>query len=824
MERLRGKGGRFISAENSSESHDDENTQEPTLDPKALNAFDYLTNKGDFSNLSYDDIMDKDVTVDDIQAIERRRGRQKSEHTLFLADLLVGSRFSDNHFFNEVVEKVSSLPKEQKPDQIIVTGLYMGDFGGRKKNSRWMLKNGLRTLDEQFYHGKAKLDQLKESIGVPIVYSMSDNDTDIVEEMTFEAFEQMHQLAKKHARENQESDDVRRQVSRLEKAKANPNWPEYYRFTQEVAFPYCIRSGRALRTADQVTAIANNLASSLEQSLHDESLQDSDRTQITDQLTRLRHDIARGDFELPEREILYDAYKLQAQGKRLSAKHRMILDMHALKDSDSLQIVEDFELRTRTRGRQYTDLIRHRFQTTKLPVSNYFSAPTKIRKQLAADGQDSYDNIIMTGQREAAGVFGINNEAIHSIGSFQDTRKAAMSKGYVLTSPANQAGREILGRRRFHPASATSIERLDDGTQFVSIYNKHLMEVCESLDQPVTVMLQCDWQAGNIASRPDLQLKQLDMINRRLGRGVVYVALGGDTVEGRNYSDFNRESGRTGLGAMDQQFEFVRLMVEQSLDQLSKEQIKNLVIKATIGNHEYNSGTLKWNGYSFFEPIIDPYKQAYASRGFTPNEIRNRVQIQDTLVTSRGEPFKTYETVFRIGELGVSLSHFFGAGRGTGGQPPAFTGLNQTNGLGEVRKDIDVGIFGHYHHASYVLGGNKLYVGAGSLNGITGFEYERGLRSASSIVALHLAPGQPPRIEIISEEAINNYKIPDGPFSDKQLRTEHGFRDDKGFDIGKHTPYLDSRFPKSALQKMVLKLGQDAAYSIDRTGSLGKDF
>lgn len=823
MERARGRNGRFIRNESLPDAQDKEANVEQTLDPKALKAFDYLTNRGNFDGLSYDEIMEISPDLDDIRSIEHRRGRNKSEHTLFIADLLVGSKFSDNKFFNEIVDTVSNLPTAERPDQIVMTGLYMGDFGGRKKNSRWMLQNGLRTLDEQFHHGKAKLDQLRE-IGVPVVYSMSDNDTDIVEEMTFEAFEQMHALAKAHVRENQESDDVKRQLSRLEKAKANPKWPEYYRFTQEVAFPYCVRNGRAMMSAESVVKCAQGLARDIESSLDSEALTPAERTKLIEQLQRLQSDLAVGEYHLPEREILHDAYKRQSQGLRLMPKHRTILNAAALKDSDSLRVVEDFEMHTKTRGSEYTDLVRHRFQTTKLPVSNYFAAPTKIRKQLAADGQDEYDNIIITGQREAAGVFGTNNEAIHSIGGMQDARKAARSKGYILTSPANQAGREVLGRRRFHPASATSIERLDDGTQLVNIYNKHLMEISDSLAEPVTVMLQCDWQAGNIASRPDLQIKQLDIVNRRLGQGVLYLALGGDHVEGRNYSDFPRESGRTGLMGMDQQFEFIRLMVEQSLEQLSKDEMENLVVKATIGNHEYNSGTLKWNGYSFFEPIIDPYKKAYASKGFNHEEVRDRVQIQDTLVTAKGEPFKTYETVFRIGEIGVSLSHFFGAGRGTGGQPPAFTGLNQTNGLGDVRKDIDIGIFGHYHHASYVVGGNKLYVGAGSLNGITGFEYERGLRSASSIVSLRLAPGRAPQIEIISEEAINNYNIPDGPFSDRELRANYGYRDDKGFDIGKHTPYLDDRFPKSALQKRVLSLGREAAFSVDRTGMLGRDF
>jgi hypothetical protein len=91
--------------------------------------------------------------------------------------------------------------------------------------------------------------------------------------MTFEAFRQMYKLAKKHARENDESDDVKRQFPGIEKAKANPNWTEYYRFTQEVAFPYCVRAGRSLHNGEQVA------------------------------------ELTAGDHDEPEREILYDAYK-----------------------------------------------------------------------------------------------------------------------------------------------------------------------------------------------------------------------------------------------------------------------------------------------------------------------------------------------------------------------------------------------------------------------------------------------------------------------------------------------------------------------------------
>lgn len=189
-----------------------EGSDEKVIDPAAVGAFDFLTNKRDFAGMSYDEIMAADGEVDRLQVAEHRRGRNKSENTLYLSGLLVGSRYSDNAFFNQIVDIVGALPSEQKPDQIVMSGLYMGDFGGRNKNARWTLQPGLRTLNDQFFHGKAKLDQLRE-LGVPVIYSMSDNDTVIVEEVTFEAFEQMHALAKKHARENAES--RRRQATTL---------------------------------------------------------------------------------------------------------------------------------------------------------------------------------------------------------------------------------------------------------------------------------------------------------------------------------------------------------------------------------------------------------------------------------------------------------------------------------------------------------------------------------------------------------------------------------------------------------------------------------
>ena len=755
--------------------------EEEKLDPRAVGAFEYLTNQVDYSGLSYDEIMDSDENLDEMRTVRHKRGRNLSHNTLYMSELLIGSKYSDNKFWNETVEKVASLPDNMKPDNIVVGGLYMGDFGGKSKNSRWMLKPGLRTLDDQFRAGKEKLDQLQE-LGIPVVYTRSDNDTQIIEEMTFEAFGEMLNLAKKHAKASFETDDSRRQLSNLEKAKANPNWTEYSRFTKYVAFPYCMRVGRSLRSAEEVAELTG------------------------------------GEYVEPEREILFDAYKTQAHGGRLKNKHKAVLDPVALKgDTPKLTIVGDFEHEINTRGSEYTDLVRHKFQSSNLPLANYFRKPDHIRGVLGAEGDDKYSNIILTGSQEAAGVFRPDNEAIHSIGSMQDPKKALREDGDILTSTANTIARPIFGRGRFHDPSATSIERTDDGRQIVTVFNKNLWEISESIPERTTIFMQCDWQGGNLASRPDYQLKQLDMVNRRLGEGAVVLALGGDMVEGRNYFDFNRESGRTGLGAMDQQIDFVKRMIERSLEQLSRDEIENLVVKATIGNHEWNSGTLKVNGYSFADPFIDPYRAAFMARGYSLDEAYDRVAFQDTIETDRGEPLKTYSTMFKVGEMGFELRHFFGAGKGTGGQPPAFAGYRRQQTQGGLHKNTNVGIFGHYHHPNYMVGGNKLYVGSGALNGITGFEYEKGLRSANAVVALKVGAGLPPQIEVMGEQYLRNYKIKDGYFSDKEIRERHGFRNDRGSDP-MNSPYIEGE--KTALQKVALELGRQAAYSADRSGKM----
>ncbi len=764
-------------------SHDAIQTDEEKLDPRAVAAFGFLTGNVDYDGLTYDQKMATDENLDGMRRVGRRRGNYNDHNVLYIADLLVGSKYSDNKFFNELIERVHGLPAGMKPDEVVVTGLYMGDFGGRHKNSKWMLKPGLRTLEDQFAAGKEELDKLRQ-LDVPIVYARSDNDTDIIEEMTYEGFRQLEALGKQHARVNKDDDDVVRQWSAREKFKANPNWPEYYRFTKYVAFPYCVRTGHMLRTAEEIA-------------------------KATD-----------GEYNEPEREILFDAYRRVSQGRSLLAKHMAVLDIDALRDDKNLVIVGDFEHHINTRNSEYTDLVRHKFNKTAGPLSAYFGKPKSIRGTLGANDADDYDNIIITSQHEAAGVLGDGNTGIHSIGSLQDPHVALKEDGDIFTSTANKATNPILGRGRFHDPSATSIERTADDRQVVTFYERKLMEVSESLEDRVAVVEICDEQIGSLSARIDYLLKHLDSVSELLKTQRVVLNFGGDRLHGRNYSDFPRESGRTGLMGMDQQDDLSLNILYLWLDSLSRSQFDNLKVNITTGNHEWNSGTLKWHGYSFASPIYYAFVSGYMNKGYSREEAEKCVQFHDTLETRNGQPFKTFSTVMHLGAVGIELRHFFGKGGGTGGQPPAMLGLKSAVALGDLKKDVHVGIFGHYHHPSYVLGSGKLFMGAGSLAGITGFEYEYGLRPVISTSTINLGGGLPPQIDFASEGTLIKHTIKKGPFSDREIGERYGLTTDADFDPYRHGLYTSREKPKSALQKLVLLLGDRAAYSAARTGYL----
>lgn len=771
-ERMKGQSG---------EVNDD---NEEVLDQSVVNAFNFITGGVDGTKKSLDEIYEDDDGTH-AQEVTLNMRKEGSAKVLYMAELLLGNQYADHKFLNEVVEKVRSLPEEMKPDTIVMSGIVQGSFLGRLKRRRPSLKQGLSSMEEQFYHARKVLDTII-SLDIPLVYTMGDDDLLIADDMTTEAFKQIESLAKKRVKHSSADEIMKTQLTKAERMRSHPKWPEYYRFSVEAAFPYCLRAGRTLRSAEEVAALTE------------------------------------GRYHEPEREILYDAYKRAANGQRLTEKHRSILDVDALKDTPELTIVDDFNHIIKTKKHEYKDSIRHNLALGTTAVSsNYFAKIKKIRGAEKADGTWDTSNLITMHHGEAAGYIFDGNEGLHSIGNMQDTSKFFNKKGHITSTSIDPARRERTTRGRMHAPNATQIERTDDGRHLVTLYNRALWEKSESIPERTAIVMHCDWQMGSLSARPDLQIKHLDMTRRLLGKMPVVLALGGDMMHGRNYADFPRESQRTGLMSMDAQEEVVEQMIKMSLESMTPAEVNNMLkVLVQIGNHEWNSGTLKWNGYSFASYLRNAYELPFHRNGYSLEEIKKRVQFHDTIVTPSGEPITTYSAVDKIGEVGLEVRHFFGGGGGLGSNPPAFLAHKQTAGVGELKKGIDIQLIGHYHHPSYMLDNNKISVGAGSLAGMTGFEYERGMKSVVSAVTLYIGGGLPPQIEFISEDAFHKHKIIDGPFSDKHIREEFGFRNDRSFDAGKHTPYLDVDSPKSALQKRIVHLGRLASHRSNTTGYL----
>ena len=311
--------------------------------------------------------------------------------------------------------------------------------------------------------------------------------------------------------------------------------------------------------------------------------------------------------------------------------------------------------------------------------------------------------------------------------------------------------------------------------------------------------------------------------NRVLARNPVAVFVGGDIVHGRIYPDFPSESQSTGLMSMESQIEFAKRMIGLSLKGLTPEQVARIhKVIVEPGNHEWNSGTSKWHGYSFTEYIRDAYARLYLRAGYPEERIEETVKFNNALQTPRGEFFRSWTGLEYFGENGVTVQHF-ALERGAKGNIsglPVYQAHVHSAGIGPLKGSINYELYGHWHHGQYGLFGNKLAIVGGSLAGMSGYEWMRAYQPTISGTILHIGGGLPPQIEFVSEEALINHTIRGGEFSDVTL-AKKGYATDPEFDPHQHGIFLSRRDnPKSALQKFLRDMMIDASEGANTTGKI----
>jgi hypothetical protein len=691
-----------------------------------------------------------------------------SANVLYMSELLIGHQDAAVDFFESTIDQIAELPKDMRPDIAVVSGFMQGDFKFLDKGRRSTLMPGLGSMDAQFKYARQALEKL-QGLGVPVVYNMSNDDRRIAEEYTIETFRKMHGHAKSQEGVN---------WAKVDKMRQHPQWNTHRQFQEEHVFPYCLRAGRRLYTAAEMA-------------------------EQTD-----------GEIDVEEYYVLFEAEQATQRGSKIPDRYSSWLRRAREEQNSDLLITNDVNVNITTDGRKYTDWVRHYMGFSPQPMyQNHMKAPAEALNRLAASGEETPDMFVTQHNQEDVGV-GIQDSWLVSTGGLIRAANFMQTRGRRSDARGDVSRRLATTRRRIPEPSATMHTRTDDGRHIVTFMNEVLNEKSFSIPERMTIAELCDLQTGSITARPDILAKYLDYIRTRaIGERATALFFGGDMIHGRNYPHFPSESQQTGLMAMDSQEAFNTAMFQQALQGITREELEALEkVLVQPGNHEWNSGTLKWHGYSFTTYMRSVFERMYARAGFSDEEIAERVKSHEATITPKGEYATGYTGIEYFGAMGVLIQHYMlerGA-KGNGGDLPIYQANSFANGSGDLMKNIDILMAGHWHHPQYGLFGNKLGLVGGSIAGLSDYELKRGYRPTIGGTLIHLGGGLPVQVEFVSEGALHDHKITTGGFTKKVLEVE-GYRDDQGFDPTRHGIFLPSDFPKSALQKKVLKIMRDVS-------------
>jgi len=372
-------------------------------------------------------------------------------------------------------------------------------------------------------------------------------------------------------------------------------------------------------------------------------------------------------------------------------------------------------------------------------------------------------------------------------------------------------------------------ELTENGIHKVWHYNEKLME---KMDSPVRIanFSVGDEQIGSNTALIDLQVLALDYgMNVTMREFPTNWIFGGDMIQGRNYPNYPNENENIGLISVDAQTRFAEIMHLAAFTGLDPSLMENMLQVFTIpGNHEWNTGTTKWHGYTFQNYIRQLFERIYLQNGVTDLTIKKDGVIEPRVIqaqantTPKGDNLKSNWTIYnQVGNYGYLEQHMpleRGA-KGASG-PPVYQAFTAMRGLGRLWQDIDIAQYHHWHHAQYAVFGNKLATISSALAGLSPYEYMRGYNPQVGLTITYLGGGKPVEQHFITKETLFKHKITKGYYSQKNLRSE-GYRDDPDFN-----PYTDGIYirerPKSALQKALLDQVDDVRNNMGFAVPIGR--
>lgn len=702
---------------------------------------------------------------------------EPSIRVVYMSELLIGNQDSAVDFYEDTVNKLKDLPDDMKPQYAVLSGFMQGDFKYLQKSRRSTLVPELNSMNAQFKFARQMIKKMQDA-DINVIYNIGDDDRRIAEEYTIEVFRKMQDLAKSQENVN---------WSKIDKMNQHPAWNTHLQFQISKVVPFCLKAGRRLYTADEMAEKTNGKISEDEYFIH------------------------------------FAEHQSAKHGIKLARGYASWIKNTKAEIGQDFLITDDLDIHVKTAGKTYTDSIRHYMGFSPRPMyQNHMKNSTEPLAQMASNGHKTPDMFVTQNNHEEVGVDHQGSFVISTGGLIRASNflKASGSR----TDARGDISRRLNTTRRRTPEPSASIhERTDDGRHIVTFMNETLYEKSYSIPERMTIAELCDFQTGSITARPDILAKYLDYIRTRvIGERATALFFGGDMIHGRNYPHFPSESQMTGLMAMDSQEDFNIKLFEQSFKDVAKTELDALVkVLVQPGNHEWNSGTFKWHGYSFITYMRNVFEKMYARAGYSDEEIADRVKSHEATITKKGEYASGYTGIEYFGDMGVLIQHYLleRGGKGSGGDLPIYQAHHYATGGAELMENVDVFMAGHWHHPQYAMFGDKLALVGGSMAGISDYEIKRGYRPTIAGTLLHIGGGLPPQIEFVSEKTLHDHKITTGGFTDAVLK-EQGYKTDRDFEPYKHGIFMPDLFAKSALQKKILQMGRNASQRSDKISVL----
>jgi hypothetical protein len=699
------------------------------------------------NQLTVESIQDTDDVVELYQGAKQEakietvtiNAEGQSRRILFVSGVALGFLDSDPKFVKHIIHTIQELPKDQRPNLIVINNLLYGGFENREKGEKTALVQGLDTLEAQFKTGRMILDDFRK-LDVPVMLNLGGSDWEIGRDLLLRMLRYQFNLLG-HINYFKQ-DQLQRTIE----------WQVYDKFVTKVALPYCYRTG----------------------------------TVPTD----------------GELLILYDTYRryvlAQEAGEKpvIPQKYKDILDFDAIpfpgkKFKDNLIIVDDaiVQLTNKKSGVTETHGMYSSLNFSLSPNPPMYGTPLQSLIQWMKQENVQPSDVV----RGSATIMNQHQFIATSVdGERWAESTPAVQQPEVLDKRGRNkrapdaSHRKATTRREFASTGSFMVETTDDGRRiYHALIKGPLLDLANSQDR-TTVYLTGDEQIGSVTHRPDLLVKGDDIAKELLSQEKVVFIHGGDNKQAKNYKGKEHQESAVGtLVDIDRQDDLYRYLTFLALDGVSETHLRNNLVKVRIlaGNHELNSGFAMY-GISHMTALRMAWNN-YLTAHNVPPELQD-VRMCENVTTEDGSFFRSWSAIEDIAGYTWMFQHLILQQREKkAADMPIMQAKALFEGAARSVKNIQGATFFHYHSPWIYSAFGKVFTISPAKAGQSEFEYVRGYKAQPGALLLHLGGGLPPAFEFLSRKTLIEHTIKDGPFCEQSLN-DQGFFTDKDFDPYRH--------------------------------------